>query len=67
MRDAPKKPRCILLAASVILSWAAGHVCAQEAAKENRAVTIEYIAHACFRVTSPTGKRVLIDPFARRV
>jgi len=30
-------------------------------------VTIEYIAHACFRITSPSGKQVLIDPYASRV
>jgi L-ascorbate metabolism protein UlaG (beta-lactamase superfamily) len=30
-------------------------------------VAIEYIAHACFRVHSATGTRVLIDPFASRV
>ena len=46
---------------------AAGHVGAQDAAKENRTVTIEYIAHACFRVTSPSGKQVLLDPYASRV
>lgn len=31
------------------------------------AVTIEYIAHACFRITAPSGERLLIDPFASRV
>jgi L-ascorbate metabolism protein UlaG (beta-lactamase superfamily) len=30
-------------------------------------VTIEYIAHACFRITSPSGKQVLLDPYASRV
>ncbi len=67
MRDTPKKPPGFLLTAFVILALAAGHVGAQDAAKENRAVTIEYIAHACFRVTSPSGKQVLIDPYASRV
>ncbi len=28
---------------------------------------IEYIAHACFRIRSPGGKRILIDPYASRV
>jgi len=32
-----------------------------------KGVSIEYIAHACFRVTSPSGKQLLIDPFASRV
>ena len=67
MRDSPKKPAGFLLTAFVILALAAGHVGAQDAAKENRAVTIEYIAHACFRVTSTSGKQVLIDPYASRV
>jgi len=31
------------------------------------AITIEYIAHACFRITSPSGEQLLIDPFASRV
>src|SRR6185436_6360759 len=31
------------------------------------AITIEYIAHACFRITSPAGKQILIDPYASRV
>jgi L-ascorbate metabolism protein UlaG (beta-lactamase superfamily) len=30
-------------------------------------VAIEYIAHACFRLTSPSGKRILLDPYASRV
>lgn len=30
-------------------------------------VEIEYIAHACFRLRSPGGKRILIDPYASRV
>ena len=30
-------------------------------------VELEYIAHACFRIRSPGGKRVLIDPYASRV
>jgi len=40
---------------------------AQDVLKESRAVTIDYIAHACFCVTSPSGKRVLVDPYANRV
>ena len=30
-------------------------------------VGIEYIAHACFRLHSPSGTRILIDPYASRV
>jgi L-ascorbate metabolism protein UlaG (beta-lactamase superfamily) len=32
-----------------------------------RQVAIEYIAHACFRVQSAAGTRILIDPYASRV
>src|SRR5688572_20678578 len=32
-----------------------------------RQVAIEYIAHSCFRIHTPRGARVLIDPFASRV
>src|SRR5437762_2261489 len=53
--------------AFVIVALATSHVGAQDAAKENRTATIEYIAHACFLVTSPSGKQVLIDPYASRV
>jgi L-ascorbate metabolism protein UlaG (beta-lactamase superfamily) len=67
MCDTRKRPRGLLLAALGILSFAGSNVGAQDAANENRAVTIEYIAHACFRVTSPSGKQVLIDPYASRV
>jgi L-ascorbate metabolism protein UlaG (beta-lactamase superfamily) len=38
---------------------------AQESSQNS--VTIEYIAHACFRVISPSGEQLLIDPFASRV
>lgn len=30
-------------------------------------VELEFIAHACFRIRSPGGKRILIDPYASRV
>jgi len=30
-------------------------------------VTVEYIAHAAFRITSPTGHRILIDPYGSRI
>jgi L-ascorbate metabolism protein UlaG (beta-lactamase superfamily) len=36
-------------------------------ADTNGAVTIECIAHACFRLTSPSGKQILLDPYASRV
>jgi L-ascorbate metabolism protein UlaG (beta-lactamase superfamily) len=39
----------------------------QTATNSNRPVTIEYIAHACFRITSPSGTQILIDPYASRL
>ncbi len=67
MRDAPRKARFFPSAALVAVALTPGHAVAQDAAKENRPVTVEYIAHACFRVTSPSGKQVLLDPYASRV
>ena len=51
----------------VAIGLAVGCVTAEAAAQHDRSITIEYIAHACFRVTSPSGKQVLIDPYASRV
>ena len=34
---------------------------------QEREVTIEYIAHASFRITSPQGKQIIIDPYASDV
>src|SRR5919108_3533117 len=67
MRKAPQKELYFLLAALMVVAFVPIRAGAQDATRENRAVTIEYIAHACFRVTSPSGKQVLIDPYASRV
>jgi len=67
MREILQKERCFLLAAVAVLALTPGRVGAADRATENQTVTIEYIAHACFRVTSPSGKQVLIDPYASRV
>jgi len=40
---------------------------AQASADRSADVTVEYIAHACFRIHSPDGHSVIIDPFASRV
>ncbi|HET9480616.1 MAG TPA: MBL fold metallo-hydrolase [Candidatus Polarisedimenticolia bacterium] len=52
-----------LLAAIAILGAATG---APPAAKDAAPgpVTLQYLGHSCFVVTSPSGLRVLIDPFA---
>jgi L-ascorbate metabolism protein UlaG (beta-lactamase superfamily) len=67
MRNTSEKPQSLLLATLVILALAASHVGAQGATREGGTVTIEYIAHACFRLTSPAVRQVLIDPYASRV
>src|SRR5437764_14850783 len=51
----------------LILALTTVRVYGQHVARPSRAVTIEYIAHACFRVISPAGKQVVIDPYASRV
>src|SRR5438067_10506106 len=55
------------LAALVALVFGPSYADAQDSAKGDRPVIIEYIAHACFRLTSSSGKQVLIDPYASRV
>lgn len=41
---------------------------AQEQSKltAHEAVAIEYFAHACFRITTPSGEQLLVDPFGSR-
>lgn len=58
--------RCLwaIAVVSAAIPWT---TCGQTVANETGSVTIEYIAHACFRLTSPSGKQVLIDPYASRV
>jgi len=56
---------CLL---ATYFSLGAGKSVAQDSSSNgSNAITIEYIAHACFRITSPSGKQLLIDPFASRV
>jgi L-ascorbate metabolism protein UlaG (beta-lactamase superfamily) len=53
---------------AVFFSLGTDNSSAQESsATVSNAITIEYIAHACFRFTSPSGEQLLIDPFASRV
>src|SRR6266850_2099671 len=59
--------RWFLLAICADASWLPGQAGAQNTARPGDAVTIEYIAHAFFRLISPAGKQLLIDPFASRV
>ncbi len=33
---------------------------------ESETVTLEYVAHACFRIHSPSGRSVMIDPYESR-
>lgn len=55
----------VLLGLCIAIAPAQGQIDA--AADSHAAVTIEYVAHACFRITAPGGERLLIDPFASRV
>jgi L-ascorbate metabolism protein UlaG (beta-lactamase superfamily) len=59
--------RFLQLAAWFTIAFVPGYAGAQVSANDNRTVIIEYIAHACFRVTSSSGEQVLIDPYASRV
>jgi L-ascorbate metabolism protein UlaG (beta-lactamase superfamily) len=34
--------------------------------KHSSQVTFEYVAHACFRITAPSGTKVMIDPYESR-
>ncbi len=46
----------------VILAFCFGlNVCE---AKENKNIKLEYIAHASFRIHSPSGHKIIIDPYA---
>ncbi len=67
MRVARRNKGSIFLISLVILAWAAGPIRSQDAARDKDTVTIDYISHACFRVTSPAAKQVLIHPYASRV
>jgi L-ascorbate metabolism protein UlaG (beta-lactamase superfamily) len=67
MRESLTIARFFQLAAWIAIAFASGYAGAQDSTKDNRPVTIEYIAHACFHVISPTGKQVLIDPYASHV
>src|SRR5467141_1178979 len=67
MREAPTKVRFFQMAAFVGVALAPSYAGTQDFAKDNHPVTIEYIAHACFRVTSPSRKQILIDPYASRI
>src|SRR5262249_41924336 len=67
MLEAPRKPQLLPLAALVTTALVCRPASAQNPAKASNPVTVEYIAHACFRVTSPSGKQVLMDPYASRV
>jgi len=55
------KRLAIILAASLLFTTAAVDSRAADT------VSFEYIAHAAFRITAPSGERLLIDPFASRV
>lgn len=55
--------RRVLLYVPTFLVAGLGHLQAQD----EPSVTIEYIAHASFRITAPSGERLLIDPYGSRI
>lgn len=66
----PKRVCQILLALAFGCSAATAQVVKEvrpDSPKRKDTVRVEYIAHACFRVTSPDGKQILLDPYASRV
>src|SRR5262245_27849173 len=68
MQEAPARARFFKWATlALLVLMMPAHARAQDVTKDDRAVTIEYIAHACFRITSSSGKQVVIDPYASRV
>ncbi len=67
-----QKRVCRILIGLVVGCWATGAQPGKETSNPDSsigkgAVRVEYIAHACFRVTSPSGKQILLDPYASRV
>lgn len=63
--------RIVYFLATVLFSLCIVEAPAQQqrstATNARQTITIEYIAHACFRITVPSGEQLLIDPFASRV
>lgn len=63
--------KIVVFLTAVLISLCIVEAPAQEqrstVANARQAVTIEYIAHACFRITVPSGEQLLMDPFASRV
>jgi L-ascorbate metabolism protein UlaG (beta-lactamase superfamily) len=57
----------LLLVAGVLCSVLTIGTQAENHSSTPETVRVEFIAHACFRITSPAGKRVLIDPYASRI
>jgi len=53
------------LAICAVAIAALGAACGSPAAPDS-GVTIEYIAHACFRITSPGGTTLMVDPYESR-
>jgi L-ascorbate metabolism protein UlaG (beta-lactamase superfamily) len=59
-----KSPTSTIILLCAILT--AGGQAGPSAAERSNQVTLQYIAHACFRITSPSGSTVMIDPYESR-
>jgi L-ascorbate metabolism protein UlaG (beta-lactamase superfamily) len=62
-----RKMKLLVAVAGVVCSILTARSLAEDHLFNADTVRIEFIAHACFRITSPAGKQVLIDPYASRV
>jgi hypothetical protein len=63
----PRNLQWLALGALALVGCLSASKGAQDVSSGKSSVTIEYIAHACFRITSPSGKQILIDPYASRI
>ena len=57
----------IVLPSVLFLLMLTGNGQAQAVIASGSGVTFEYVAHACFRLTSPAGDSILIDPYGSRI
>lgn len=56
-----KSPRMLMAAAIAVLTVA--HVAHAQAAKKTSPITVRWLGHAAFEVTSAGGTKIVIDPF----
>jgi L-ascorbate metabolism protein UlaG (beta-lactamase superfamily) len=57
----PLRPLPLSLSACALLAWLAGAALAAPA--DGEGVRVQWLGHSAFKLTSPTGKVILIDPY----